>query len=119
MNRRGLLHDASLEGITSPNLTEEERAKVIKEHGIQFILDRVSSDTELRIRLRQLLENLPADKPGRKAKISDERVYMLISLSLDLGVSMDDALSRLAKLKDLKKSSVRTKYYRGKKAKSK
>lgn len=119
MKRRGLLEDANLDGLEIPNLTEEQRSKVIREFSIEFVLNRVRSEPELRSRLRRQSEQLKADPPGRKLTISDKDVYETISSLTKSGVSMKDAIAKLSSEIGLKTSSTRTKYFRGKPLESK
>lgn len=114
MRHRGLLSHANLDGIEMPKLTEEERETAAYEHSIQVILDRVENEPALRTRLRKQAKTLKADIPGRKPSISDKDTYEFISSIMKLGKSMEEAISTMANLIPIRKSSIRTKYMRGK-----
>jgi hypothetical protein len=110
----GLLDDATLEGIEIPSLTEEERLLAAREYGICVILDRITGDEELRKRVRKLLKNLPADKPGPEPVIPDLLLYKLVTEMKRNGTSMARSFKLLAR-PGLTEDSLKTKYKRGKK----
>lgn len=111
---RGLLDDATLEGIDIPSLTEEERLLAAREYGISVILDRITKDKELRKRVRKLLPNLPPDRPGPDPVIGDLALYMLIESMRLKGYSLTKSFKLLSR-EGLSEESVKTKYKRGKK----
>jgi len=111
---RGLLDDATLDGIEIPSLTEEERERAIREYGICVILDQITGNKELRKRVRKLLENLPADKPGPDPVIDDLTLYLLVESMRREGYSLTKSFKLLSR-EGLTEESAKTKYKRGKK----
>ena len=112
---RGLLDDATLDGIEIPSLTEEERELAIREYGICLILDRLITDQELRRRVRVHLKTLRSEqKPGPAPVIPDLALYMLVQAMKKNGTSMAQSFKMLAR-PGLTEGSLKTKYKRGKK----
>jgi hypothetical protein len=112
---RGLLDDATLDGIEIPSLTEEERELAIREYGICLILDRLRTDQELRRRVRVHLKTLRSEqKPGPAPVIPDLALYMLVQAMKKNGTSMAQSFKMLAR-PGLTEGSLKTKYKRGKK----
>jgi len=111
---RGLLDDATLEGIEIPSLTEEDRSLAAQEYGISVILDRITRDKELRKRVRKLLPSLPPDRPGPEPVIGDRALYMLVEAMRLKGYSLTKSFKLLSR-EGLSEESVKTKYKRGKK----
>ncbi|CAM8633607.1 hypothetical protein MCEMSEM52_00709 [Burkholderiales bacterium] len=111
---RGLLDNATLEGIEIPFLTEEEQLLAAREYGICVILDRITGDEELRGRVRELLKTLKGDKPGPKPIIPDLLLYKIVTEMKKNGTSMARSFKLLAR-PGLAADSLKTKYKRGKK----
>ncbi len=112
---RGLLDNATLEGIEIPSLTEEERELAIREYGICLILDRLRTDQELRRRVRVHMKKLRSEqKPGPAPVIPDLTLFMLVQAMKKNGTSMAQSFKMLAR-PGLTEGSLKTKYKRGKK----
>jgi hypothetical protein len=110
----GLLEHATLTGIETSNLTQEERSLAINEHRISVILDQLSEDQELRRRVRARLDELPPDKPGPKPVLSDKVIYVLVEAMVGQGYKKSECYKLLSR-DGLSRVSVETKYKRGKK----
>jgi hypothetical protein len=111
---RGLLDDATLDGIVVPSLTDEQRALASREYGICVILDRIAGDKELRKRVRKLLDGLPADKPGPEPVMDDSVLYRIIEAMRSNGYSLAKSFKLLSR-EGLSEESLKTKYKKGKK----
>jgi len=94
---RGLLKDATLDGIVAPSLTEEQRALMAREYGICVILDRIAGDKELRKRVRKLFEGLRADKPGPEPVMNDSILYEIIEAMRSNGYSLTKSFNLLSR----------------------
>jgi hypothetical protein len=110
----GLLEHATLMGIETSNLTEEERSLAINEQRISVILDQLSKDQELRRRVRARLDELPPDKPGPTPVLSDKVIHVLVDLMVAQGYRKTECYKLLSR-NGLSSDSVETKYKRGKK----
>ena len=110
----GLLEHATLTGIETGDLTEEERSLVINERRISVILDQLSEDQELRRRVRARLDELPPDKPGPEPVLPDKVVFVLVEAMIRQGYKKSECYKQLSR-DGLSRDSVETKYKRGKK----
>jgi hypothetical protein len=107
--------------IAAPIKTEEQRSEAIHEFSIQHIEQRITSDKELRARVRKTLANLPPEKTGIKKfagkkdgvshrTLTNEITYLLVNVHIKRGVSMAGAYKRVADDYGYQSVSVKRKY---------
>lgn len=107
--------------IAAPPMTAEQRADAIREFNIRHIEQRITSDKELRARVRKTLANLPPEKTGIKKfagkkdgashrTLINEITYLLVNVHIKRGASMASAYKRVADDYGYQSASIKRKY---------
>lgn len=107
--------------IVAPPMTAEQRADAIREFNIRHIEQRITSDKELRARVRKTLANLPPEKTGIKKfsgkkdgashrTLINEITYLLVNVHIKRGVSMASAYKKVADDYGYQSASIKRKY---------
>lgn len=93
---------------------DDDWREAAREYGIEIILHRIATDLDLRKRVRKLLEELPADAPGKTSSISGKFVVRAVEHLVASGVSHEEAYRRLS-FEGATAEAIRRRYYRSKK----
>ena len=107
-------HPTDTEGKSKLGSDHEGWHEAAREYGVELILHRIRADLDLRKRVRKLLEELPADAPGKTSSISGEFVVKAVEHLVALGVSYEEAYRRLS-FEGATAEAIKRRYYRSKK----